>query len=156
MPRFRRWVSTEPPGLHHRRPYPISAALLPKVADVNALRRAIGRAGSGASRMLTGDENIIEADYYVLWKIKAVGAVLFHVRAAEGMVRMAAEIAVREVIGRNPIQAALSDHPQQIATDAQDERQRLRDAQGAGILVIQVPLRRVDPPAEVTDAFNDE
>ncbi|HTC07859.1 MAG TPA: hypothetical protein VK726_03700 [Acetobacteraceae bacterium] len=69
MLRFRRWVSTEPPGLQHRRPYPISAVLLPKVADVNALRRAIGGAGSGASRMLTGDENIIEADYYVLWKI---------------------------------------------------------------------------------------
>lgn len=80
---------------------------------------------------------------------------LFPVRAVEGMVRMAAEIAVRGVIGRNPIQAALPDRPQQIATDAQDERQRLRDAQGAGILVIQVPLQRVDPPAEVTDAFND-
>lgn len=153
--RFGRWVSTEPPGLHYRLPYPISAVLLPKVTNVNELRSGIGAAGSGASRMLTGDENIVEADYSVLWKIKDVGAFLFHVQNAEGMVRMAAETAVREVIGRNPIQAALSDRRQQIATDAQDELQRLLDAYGAGILVIQVQLQRVDPPAEVIDAFND-
>ena len=153
--RFGRWTSTELPGLHYHLPWPISTVLLPKVTSTNELRsRAGGRTGEG-SRMLTGDENIVEADYSVLWKIKDAGAFLFHVQDPEGITRMAAETAVREVIGRNPIQAALSDQRQQIAAAAQEELQSLLDAYGAGILVLQVQLQRVDPPAAVIDAFND-
>jgi modulator of FtsH protease HflK len=68
---------------------------------------------------------------------------------------MTAERAVREVIGRNPILAALSDRRQQIADDARENLQRLLDAYGAGIQVIQLQLQRVDPPSAVIDAFND-
>jgi membrane protease subunit HflK len=151
--RFGRWVSTEAPGLHYRLPYPISTVFLPKVTNVNELRsNAIP--GNG-SRMLTGDENIVEADYSVLWKIKDAGAFLFKVQDPEGMIRMVAETTVRAVIGQNPIQAVLSDRRQQIAVEVQNELQRLLDDYGVGILVIQVQLQRVDPPAAVIDAFND-
>lgn len=153
--RFGRWVSTERPGLHYHLPYPISTVLLPKVTNVNELPSSTFATRAAASRMLTGDENIVEADYSVLWKIKDAGAFLFHVQDPEEMTRMAAETAIREVIGRNPIQAALSDRRQQIAVAAQEELQSLLDAYGAGILVIQVQLQRVDPPAAVIDAFND-
>jgi membrane protease subunit HflK len=168
--RFGRRVSTELPGLHYRPPYPISTVLLPRVTNVNELRSSAlmprpdaARPGivrtnivpADASRMLTGDENIVEADYSVLWKINDAGAYLFHVQDPEGMIRMAAETAVRTMIGRNPIQAVLSDRRQQIAVEVQDELQRLLDDYGAGILVIQVQLQRVDPPAAVIDAFND-
>lgn len=153
--RFGRWVATDLPGLHYHLPYPISSVLLPKVTNVNELRSSTLATRARASRMLTGDENIVEADYSVLWKIKDAGAFLFHVQDPEGMTRMTAETAVREVIGRNPIQAALSDRRQQIAAAAQEEMQSLLDAYGAGILVIQVQLQRVDPPAAVIDAFND-
>jgi membrane protease subunit HflK len=162
--RFGRRVSTEAPGLHYRLPYPISTVFLPKVTNVNELRsnaivardatRPSG-AGNGGSRMLTGDENIVEADYSVLWKIKDAGAFLFKVQDPEGMIRMVAETTVRAVIGRNPIQAVLSDRRQQIAVEVQNELQRLLDDYGVGILVIQVQLERVDPPAAVIDAFND-
>ncbi len=158
--RFGRWVGTEAPGLHYRLPYPISTVFLPKVTNVNELRsnaiaaRASG-AGDGGSRMLTGDENIVEADYSVLWKIKDAGAFLFKVQDPEGMIRMVAETTVRAVIGQNPIQAVLSDRRQQIAVEVQNELQRLLDDYGVGVLVIQVQLQRVDPPAAVIDAFND-
>ena len=153
--RFGRWVGTEQPGLHYHLPFPISSVLLPKVTSVNELRSTTGTAHADLSRMLTGDENIVEADYSVLWKVKDAGAFLFHVQDPEALMRMAADTSVREVIGRNPIQAALSDRRQQIAAAAQEELQRLLDAYGAGILVLQVQLQRVDPPAPVIDAFND-
>ncbi|WP_244629035.1 protease modulator HflK [Methylocella tundrae] len=161
--RFGRRVSTEPPGLHYRLPYPISTVYLPKVTNVNELRSNAmtqrpeaarqGAARDRGSRMLTGDENIVEADYSVLWKINDAGAFLFHVQDPEDMIRMVAETTVRAVIGRNPIQAVLSDRRQQIAVEVQDELQRLLDNYGVGILVIQVQLQRVDPPAAVIDAF---
>ena len=59
------------------------------------------------------------------------------------------------MIGRNPIQAVLSDRRQQIAVEAQAELQHLLDAYGVGVQVLQVQLQRVDPPAAVIDAFND-
>jgi membrane protease subunit HflK len=153
--RFGRWISTDQPGLHYHLPYPISTVLLPRMTAVNELRSNAGLPGAGTSRMLTGDENLVEADYSVLWKISDAGAFLFRVQDPEATIRMAAEMAVREVVGRNPIQAALSDRRQQIADAAEDELQRLLDAYGAGIRVIQLQLQRVDPPSAVIDAFND-
>jgi len=105
--------------------------------------------------MLTGDENIVEADAAVFWRIKDAGKFLFNVRAPEATVKVAAESSLREVIGRNPIQAALSDKREQIAIQAQEELQKLLDAYGAGIHVQQVQLQKVDPPGAVIDAFND-
>jgi membrane protease subunit HflK len=107
------------------------------------------------SRMLTGDENIVEADFAVFWRIKDAGQYLFKIRDPEATVKVAAESAMRDVIGRNPIQAALSDKREQIAIQSQEELQRLLDSYQAGIQVLQVQLQRVDPPQAVIDAFND-
>ncbi|OAN51404.1 HflK protein [Paramagnetospirillum marisnigri] len=166
--RFGKWVDTTEPGLHYRLPYPIETVLLPKVTKVNQLQlgyRSVGdtrgERGSSSrgvpeeSRMLTGDENIVEADAAVFWRIKDAGKFLFNVRDPEATVKVAAESSLREVIGRNPIQAALSDKREQIAIQAQEELQKLLDAYGAGIHVQQVQLQKVDPPAAVIDAFND-
>ncbi len=153
--RFGAWVGTEAPGLHYHLPAPIGAVLLPKVTAVNELRSVSASRRGVAQRMLTGDENLVEADYSVSWKIRDAGAFLFHVQDPEAMVALAAETALREIIGRNPIQAAMSDQRQQIAALAQDELQRLLDSYNAGIVVLQVQLQRVDPPAAVIDAFND-
>ncbi|KIM00699.1 HflK protein [Paramagnetospirillum magnetotacticum MS-1] len=161
--RFGQWVDTTEPGLHYRLPYPIETVLLPKVTKVNQLLlgsragadlRGGGRA-TDESRMLTGDENIVEAEAAVFWRIKDAGKYLFAVRDPELTVKVAAESALREVIGRNPIQAALSDKRELIAIQAQEELQRLLDAYGAGIHVQQVQLQKVDPPSAVIDAFND-
>ena len=156
--RFGHWTTTEQPGLHYHLPYPIETVLLPKVTSVNQLR--IGgtlpdRLASRPIQILTGDENLVEAEYSVFWKVKDAGRYLFGMSDPEGMLRTAAESALREVIGRNPIQSALSDRRQQIADAAQEELQRLLDAHQAGILIVQVQLQRVDPPSAVIDAFND-
>ena len=162
--RLGKWVDTTEPGLHYHLPYPVETVLLPRVTAVNQLQlgfradrfeRAGRREVPEESRMLTGDENIVEASFAVFWQIKDAGQFLFNVRDPENTVKMAAESAMREVIGRNPIQLALSEGREKIATQAQDELQKLLDSYGAGIAIKQVQLQKVDPPAAVIDAFND-
>ena len=159
---FGKWVDTTEAGLHFHLPYPIETVLLPKVTQINQMQlgnRAASASGDGNAghdrQMLTGDENIVEADCAVFWKIKDAGQYLFRVDDPEAGLKIAAEGALREVIGRTPIQAAMSDKRQEIADETKDLLQTLLDNEQAGILVTQVQLQRVDPPAAVIDAFND-
>ncbi|MDB6049308.1 MAG: HflK protein [Pseudomonas sp.] len=160
--RFGRWADTTASGLHYHFPYPIETVLLPKVTQVNQLQLgsastalSTGNSGSRDKQMLTGDENIVEADCTVFWRIKDAGLYLFKINEPERSVKIAAESALREVIGRTPIQAAMSDKRAQIADETRDLLQQLLDSEQAGILITQVQLQRVDPPPQVIDAFND-
>ncbi len=148
---FGRFVRTADPGLNYHLPYPIETLLLPKVTQIHQVE-----VGSGAaSQMLTGDENIVEADATVFWRIRDPADYVFKVVDPQETVKVAADSAIRDVIGRNPIQAALSDRRQEIADQAQALLQSLLDSYHTGILVTQVQLQRVDPPQLVIDAFND-
>jgi membrane protease subunit HflK len=160
--RFGLWVDTQGPGLHYHYPYPFETVLFPKVTQINQLQLGSAPASTASPQddarerqMLTGDENIVEAGCAVLWRIKDAGQFLFKVQGAEAALKVTAESALREVIARTPIQAALSDKRQQIADQTRELLQTLLDRQSAGILVTQVQLQRVDPPAAVIDAFND-
>lgn len=167
--RFGKWVGTTDEGLHYHMPYPIETVLKVRVTDINQLNLGFRTAGQSRferptnggrdvpeeSRMLTGDENIVETDFTVFWRIGDAGKYLFNLADAEGTVKVAAESAMRDVIGRNPIQAALSDRRQQIADAARNELQRLLDTYDSGIMITQVQLQKVEPPGAVIDAFND-
>ncbi len=160
--RFGRWAETTDPGLHVHLPYPIDTALLPKVTQVNEIQLGVGTGSAPADgqsnrgrQMLTGDENIVEADCTVFWKIRDPGKFLFKVDNPELAVRIAAEGALRDVISRTPIQAAMSDKRKQIADETQALLQKLLDDEQAGVEVTQVQLQRVEPPLAVIDAFND-
>ncbi len=149
------------PGLHYHLPYPIESVLLPKVTQVNQMQLGIARlAGASNStaherQMLTGDENIVEAECAVSWRIKDAGKFLFKVDHPEAALKVVAESALREIISRTPIQAAMSDKREQVAEQTRDLLQTLLDEADSGILVTQVQLQRVDPPGVVIDAFND-
>lgn len=164
--RFGKRVDTTEAGLHYHWPYPVETVLLPKVTKINQLQLgntaparstdgAAINAGSRDKQMLTGDENIVEADCAVFWRIKDAGQFLFSVDNPEFAIKIAAESALREVIGRTPIQAALSDKRQQIADETKALLQRLLDEEKSGVLITQIQLQRVDPPSAVIDAFND-
>ena len=160
--RFGRWSDTTPPGLHYHLPYPIETVLLPKVTQVNQLQLgsnlsnlAAGAGGSRDKQMLTGDENIVEADCTVFWRIKDARHYLFKISDPERSVKIAAESALREIISRTPIQAAMSDKRAQITDETRELLQQLLDREQAGILITQVQLQRVEPPTQVIDAFND-
>ena len=160
--RFGQWVGTTNAGLHYHLPWPIEAVMLPKVTVINQIR--LGNEYDGAPKggtdarekqMLTGDENIVEADCVVFWRIKDAGNYLFKVNNPETSLKIAAESALREVISRTPIQAAMSNRRQQIADETRTLLQDRLDQEQAGIWVTQVQLQRVDPPSAVIDAFND-
>ena len=167
--RFGKQVREVQPGLNYHLPYPIEKVLTPKALRINKIdigMRIVDdlRRGGTATRdvpeeslMLTGDENIVDVDFSVLWKVKptGVGDYLFNIQNPEGTVKAVAESAMREVIGRSEIQPILTGARQTIENAVQELMQRTLDHYGAGILVQQVQLQKVDPPSQVIDAFRD-
>ncbi|MBN9583158.1 MAG: FtsH protease activity modulator HflK [Afipia sp.] len=168
--RFGKHVRTVQPGLNYHLPYPIETALLPKALRVSTL--SIGmriiddtRRGGGTairdvpeeSLMLTGDENIVDVDFTVLWRIKpdGVGDFLFNIQNPEGTVKAVAESAMRDIIGRSNIQPVLTGARTTIEAAVLELMQKTLDAYGSGILIQQVQMQKVDPPSQVIDAFRD-
>jgi len=167
--RFGKQVREVQPGLNYHLPYPVEKVLTPKALRINKIdigMRIVDdlRRGGTTTRdvpeeslMLTGDENIVDVDFSVLWKVKptGVGDYLFNIQNPEGTVKAVAESAMREVVGRSDIQPILTGARQTIENAVQELMQRTLDHYGAGILVQQVQLQKVDPPSQVIDAFRD-
>ncbi|MEO5333801.1 MAG: FtsH protease activity modulator HflK [Magnetococcus sp. YQC-5] len=172
--RFGRHVETTGPGPHWRLPYPIATVLNPKVTKVERIEigyrsrsRTDGRSGGddidvpNESHMLTGDENIIDIDMSVQYRIKDSGAAnyLFNLRNPTSdrhkVVRDAAESAIRQVIGRNEIDSALTAGKEKIQADAKFTMQKILDSYNSGIMIVTVQLQKVAPPPEVVHAFKD-
>ena len=162
--RFGKFVREVQPGLNYHLPYPIETALTPQALRVNKIdigfdprRGSTMRDVPEESLMLTGDENIVDVNFSVLWRIKPnrVGDYLFNVESPEGAVKAVGESAMRAVIGRSNIQAILTGARQTIETAVQGLMQKTLDDYGAGVVVQQVQLQKVDPPTQVLDAFRD-
>ena len=163
--RFGEWVRTATPGLNFKLPDPIETVTKPKVTRVNRVDvgfRALGPANAQTMRplpeealMLTGDENIVDINFTVFWVIKDAGKYLFNVRDPEQTVKAAAESAMREIIGRTPIQPILAEGRRKVEQDAIVLLQRIMDEYGTGIEITQMQLQKVDPPASVVESFRD-
>ncbi len=152
------------PGLHYNLPAPIGHVVIVNVQDqrrtVIGARNAPGysrnsRATSSENLMLTGDENIVDIEFAVLWQVKDVLKYAFAVRNGEETVRAASEAAMREIIGQSNLQYAQTEGRTKIEQDTKDLLQRILDEYGLGVRVTQVQLLRVDPPQEVIAAFRD-
>jgi membrane protease subunit HflK len=164
--RFGAWDRTTQPGLNWHFPTPIESVLTPEVTRVNRVEvgfRSTTDAGrSGANRdvpdeslILTGDENIVDINFVMLWQIKDAGEFLFNIRDPEQTVKAVAESVMREIIGETPFAEATTEGRGQIELQAREQVQATLDEYGAGILINQVQLQKVDPPGEVIDAFRD-
>src|SRR4029077_2089159 len=105
--------------------------------------------------MLTGDENIVDVDFVVFWRIADAPKFLFNIQNPEGTVKDVAESAMREIVGQSDIQPILTEARAKTEFDAQQLMQRILDFYGAGVQVTQVQLQKVAPPAQVIDAFRD-
>jgi membrane protease subunit HflK len=146
------------PGLHYHLPGPIEMVLLPDVTTVNQMKIGTGgdsRDDAEESRMLTGDENIVDLDFSVFWRVKDPVEFLFNVREPDRTLRFVAESAMREVVGQMEIQPILTEKRSQIEADAAQLIQAMADEYKVGIIVMQVQLLNVSPPGPVVDAFND-
>ena len=164
--RFGKFIEQYPPGLHFRWPYPIDEVRLPKVTRQNIIEigmrsTSTGRVAGGTrnergeSLMLTGDENIVDIEFVVFWRIKDAAEYLFNIQNPDTTVKEVAESAMREVVGQSKIQPILTQERQKTEQAVLQLMQRTLDSYGAGIRIDQVQLQKVDPPAEVIDAFSD-
>ncbi len=167
--RFGKYVRDAQPGLNYHLPYPMETVLLPKALRVSTIsigmtliddptrRGRTMRDVPEESLMLSGDENIFDVDFTVLWRIKPKGVAdyLFNIQNPEGTVKAVAESAMREVVGRSEIQAVLTGARTVTESTVQELMQRTLDSYGSGIAITQVQMQKVDPPAQVIDAFRD-
>ena len=169
--RFGAFNRTALPGLNYHIPWPVESVLRPRVTRINRIeigyrsaggdtrieegRDSAGRDVLAESLMLTGDENIIDIDFAVFWRIRDAGAYLFNTRNPAYTVKSAAESVMREEIGRTPIQFALTEGRAKIETDVMKGVQYILDQYGTGVEITQVQLQKVDPPAAVIDSFRD-
>jgi membrane protease subunit HflK len=132
----------------------VSRVTVGQVAD-DVSGVGLGRDIPEESLMLTGDENIVDIDFSVFWVINNAEDFLFNIQNPESTVKAVAESAMREVVGRSNIQPILTQARQITETAVQQLMQTTLDAYGAGVQVTQLQLLKVDPPAEVIDAFRD-
>lgn len=158
-------------GLNFRLPYPIEeVTIIPftrqnrvevgfasQTPSVFGTTRAPNR--SEESLMLTGDENIVDVNFSVFWNVKDAREFLFNVRNANddanATVKAVAESAMREVIGQNEIQPILTKSRQEIQESVKALMQRTLNLYKAGIVIAEVNMQKVDPPAEVIASFSD-
>jgi membrane protease subunit HflK len=162
--RFGAYNRTTQPGLGWHLPTPIESVQKPSVTHINRIEigyRSTETRGGGNQQidkeglMLTGDENIVDINFTVFWLIKDAQAFLFNIRGPEGTVKSAAESAMREIVGQTQIAQALAEGRGKIESETQKLLQSILDFYGAGIVVTQVQLSKVDPPEKVIDAFRD-
>lgn len=149
------------PGLHYHLPYPIEDVMLPNVTAQNEIQIGFRRSNRDShnvaeeSMMLTQDENIINVEFAVFWRVSDINNFLFDIREPEQTVKMAAESIMREVIGQNVLQFELTDGREQIAAEAKIRLQKLMDVYHTGVIITQINLQTVSVPEDVKAAFQD-
>ncbi len=167
---FGKYTKTdEQPGLKYRLPWPFQTATIVDVTQERRLQIGYPQEISASSRgrtlssftttdeslMLTGDENIIDINFVVLWRINNAKDFLFSLRDPDDTIKLVASSAMREVIGQTKIQSALTEGRTKVQNDTRVLMQKILDEYKSGITINNVQLQKVDPPEAVVDAFNE-
>ena len=153
------------PGPHYHLPAPIETV---QIESVTAVRRIeIGfrtidpgppakfRQVTKESLMLTGDENIVDMQFVVQYKISNIEDYLYNLTNPEVTVKSAAESAMREVVGNTTVTQALTVGKAQIENITAKRLQETLDNYKSGILISNVKMQDVHPPSQVKEAFKD-
>ena len=163
--RFGKATYTTQAGPHWHLPRPIETVLRPKVTQVKRLEIGFRTITTGPparyqmvpreSLMLTGDENIVNAQFIVQYRISNPIAYLFNINNQTATVRVATEAAMREVIGKNDIDTVLTTGKMMIQQECETLLQKILDNYQAGIQVVAIQLQDVHPPKQVIKSFQD-
>ena len=166
--RFGKYNRTVGPGPHYSLPFPIEDVYKPKVSQVQRIevgfrspaRTAVAVQGQvrpvlEEASMLTSDENIVLVQFIVQYQISDSRKYLFNLARQGESVKSAAEAAMREIIGRSQIDAALTDGKLDIQNAARDLLQQILERYDAGISIVTVQMQDVHAPNEVMAAFKD-
>lgn len=150
-------------GLRWHIPFPfesVEKVNVEKVSTIEIGYRSNPRTG-GKSKvpkealMLTEDENIIDIEFAVQYKIKDAAAYLFNVRDPEVTIAQATESAVREVVGKSTLDFALTEGRDQVSRNTRELLQQILDRYNSGVHVVTVETQKAQPPDEVKPAFDD-
>ncbi|WP_420013619.1 FtsH protease activity modulator HflK [Tateyamaria sp.] len=142
------------PGLNFA-PWPVVTAEVIAVTSERTEDIGVGRAGSDAGLMLTGDENIVDIDFQVVWNINNPEQFLFNLRDPRPTIRAVSESAMREIIAQSDLAPILNRDRGAIAGRLQDLIQSTLDSYDSGVNIIRVNFDKADPPQSVIDAFRD-
>jgi membrane protease subunit HflK len=163
---FGRWDNLETgPGLRFNYPAPIGTTHIVNVQQSNRLdigfnstddgRRASSQANLRESLMLTSDQNIADIEVRVAWRIGEPAKFLFNIEKPEGTVKVAAESAMREVIGQTTFIEAVGEGRGGVEERTMTLLQSILDGYDVGIIIEDVQIQKSRPPAQVVDAFDD-
>lgn len=160
--RFGQYIETRGPGPHWHLPVPIETHRIENVSRQRVLQVGF-LSGQGEqtrdnpeeSLMITGDRNIVEVRFRVIYNISNVRDFIFNVRDPEAAVRAVAESAMREVIGRRQLEPIITTERAAIETDVETLLQQVLTEYQSGINVVGVELLRSAAPQAVSAAFND-
>ena len=150
------------PGLNWHYPYPVQTVRTPKVTEVKRIEIGFRTTRNGQYRtvekeslMLTGDENIVDAELIVQYRIKEPENYLFKIVEPELTVREASEASLRTIVGMNNIDETLTTGKYRIQEEAKKQIQAILDKYQSGIQVVAAQLQDVSPPKQVIAAFKD-
>jgi len=156
---FGRYSHTTLPGFNWRWPYPIQHH---EIVNMSQVRTAeIGYRGNVRNKqlkeslMLTDDENIIDIQFAVQYKLKNAAEWLFNNRDQDESVRQVAETAIREIVGRSKMDFVLYEGREKVALDVSQRMQQILDRYKAGVQITNVTMQGVQPPEQVQAAFDD-
>jgi modulator of FtsH protease HflK len=163
---FGKYVKQTSPGLNYWAPSPIGDVIKLPVTQIHTVNVGfVGSTSTGSSvgtrdvpqesLMLTGDQNIVDIDFVIQWRIKDAAEFLFNIRDPQATIKIAAESAMREVVGQRQLEPVLTTERQQIQEETRRLLQSILDDYETGVAVERVQLQNADPPREVIDAFND-
>ena len=156
---FGRYSHTVDAGFQWRFPYPFQAHETVSVTQLRSTevgRNSVSQAtGLRDSSMLTQDENIVDIRFTVQYRLKDARAFLFENRDPEAAVTLAAESAVREIVGKSKIDSVLYEQRDAIANDLVKSIQAQLDRLKTGVLIVNVNVQSVQPPEQVQAAFED-
>ena len=157
-----RYTATTGPGLHYHLPWPVQRV---SIVDVESIRRAeIGfRTEANGDKlnvidealMLTKDENIVQVELLVQYRVGDSREFIFNVQDPERVLLTTAEVALRSTVGNMTIDAVITEERARVQDETRTFLKRLLEEYGSGILVTDVRLQVADPPVEVRDAFQE-
>lgn len=145
--RFGQYVTTLQPGPHVRFPRPVEEVIKVNVERIQTL--------TADSAMLTGDENIVDVELAVQYRIKDVQSYLFKINDPDVSVQRVTESSIRDIIGQSTLDFVITEGRAEIATAAQVLIQEILDTYQSGIEVTSVNMQPAKPPEEVKAAFDD-
>ncbi|MDR2945506.1 MAG: FtsH protease activity modulator HflK [Candidatus Adiutrix sp.] len=153
--RFGKYHREVGPGLNYHAPFPIEAVIKVNTGRTNRLEIGGNTGTSEETMMLTKDENIADIRFVVQYRVRNAQDYVFQVYDPEKAIRDAATSAMREVIGRNTIDDALTEKRTPIQDDTIQTLQAMLDKYEIGVLIQNVELQEVHVPRDVSQAFRD-